>query len=1122
MHRIGVFVCHCGLNIAGVIDVKRVVEEISKHPDVIHAEDYIYMCSDPGQERFVEAIKKYQLDGVIVSNCSPTLHEITFRNAASRAGLNPYRVEIANIREQCSWPHGNDKLGATKKSIKIIKESMEKLKLDSALIPVSIPVTKRALVIGGGITGIQAALDIADAGYEVVLVEKTPSIGGRMIQLSETFPTLDCPQCIETPKMTGVAHHPNIKLYNYSEVERVSGYIGNFDVKIRKKTPYVDYEKCKGCGDCAEACPVLLPNEFERTLSLKKAIFRPFAQAVPNVFTIEKRGVPPCRATCPVHLNVHGYVAATRSGRFDRGIDIIRKDNHFPFAGVAGRICTHPCELECDRSNIDSSVTIKYIKRFLADWEWKEKNKIEFKPEVKKKRKDKVAIIGAGPSGLMVAYDLRREGFNVEVIDALPEPGGLLMSGIPSYRLPKDVLKREIDVIKSIGVKFRMNTRVGKDVSFKEIVENNDAVFIGAGAHKERKMNIEGENFEGVMGALDFLRKVNLGEKVNIGDSVYVVGGGNSAIDAARTALRLGKSVKLVYRRSIKEMPAIFEEIEAAMEEGIEILFLTNPIEFIGEQNKLKGMRLIKMKLGETDQSGRRKPIPIEGSEYYVECDTVILAIGEKPDLSFIGEEMKIETTSWGTIKIDEITLQTSIDKIFAGGDIVRGPSTFIDAAGDGKRAAESIKKYLNGKDLYSEREITPPYHSDLKGERDLAYKRDRGRMPSLSVEERIKNFDEVELGYSGEDMVEEAKRCINCGGCSECELCVEVCEPNAIFHDMEDEIIEEKIGAIVVATGFDLMPLENLPEYGGGKIPDVIDSLQFERLLAASGPTAGEVKRPSDGKIPKEVVFVSCAGSRDPEHGVPYCSRICCMYLAKQAMLYKHAVHDGQAYNFYIDIRSNGKGYEEFVQRTMQEDQVVYIRGKVGKIFRKEDKVTVWGVDTLTGEKIEIDADLVVLAPAMIPSAGSRDLAKKLRIPVDKDGWLSEAHFKLRPLETVTAGVFIAGSATFPKDINDSVSQSSGAASKVVTLFSQKEVLHEPVIAEVDQDICAGCGMCEEICAYEAVKVDTVVKKAVVNEALCEGCGACQAACPSGAMKHRNFIRDQISRMIEVATEDY
>ena len=1120
MHRIGVFVCHCGLNIAGVIDVKKVVKEISKHPDVVHAEDYIYMCSDPGQERVVEAIKKYNLDGVVVSNCSPTLHELTFRNAAARAGLNPYRVEIANIREQCSWPHEDNKEEATKKAIKIINAAIEKLKLDSALTPISIPITKRALVIGGGITGIQAALDIADAGYEVVLVEKTPSIGGRMIQLSETFPTLDCPQCIETPKMTGVAHHPNIKLYTYSEVEEVSGYIGNFDVKIRKKSPYVDYEKCKGCGDCAEACPVIIPGEFDRGLSTQKAIYRPFAQAVPNVFTIKKKGIPPCRARCPVHLNAHGYIAAARAGRFDRGIEIIRKENHFPFAGVAGRICTHPCEVDCDRGNVDSPVTIKYIKRFLADWEWKEKGKIDFKEEVKPERKEKVTVIGAGPAGLMAAYDLRREGFQVEVIDALPEPGGLLISGIPPYRLPRDVLKREVDFIKSLGIKFTMNTLVGRDIKFSDIVKRSDAVFIAAGAHKERKMGIEGEDLHGVMGALDFLRKVNLGEGVELGEKVYVVGGGNSAIDAARTALRLGKRVKIVYRRSIQEMPAIHEEVEAALEEGIEIMFLTNPVKFIGENGRLKGMELIRMELGEPDESGRRRPIPVEGSEFTVECDNVILAIGEKPDLSFI--DLDIETTSWGTIKVDEITLATSIPGVFAGGDIVRGPSTFIDASGDGKIAAESIKKYLNGEDLYTNREFEPWFHSDLKGDRKLAYPRERKKIPTIELKKRITSFEEVELGYSEEDIIEEAKRCINCGACSECKLCVEVCEPDAIFHDMKDEIVEEKVGAIVVATGFDLMPLSKLPEYGGGKIPDVIDGLQFERILSASGPTAGEVRRPSDGKIPKEVVFVSCAGSRDPALGVPYCSRICCMYQAKQAMLYKHAVHDGQAYILYIDIRSNGKGYEEFVQRAKEEEQVVYIRGKAGKIFRRGDKVVVWGVDTLTGDKVEIEADLVVLATAMVPSEGARELAKKLRIPVDKDGWLSEAHFKLRPLETVTAGIYIAGAATFPKDINDSVSQASGAASKVVGLFSQKEVMHEPIVAEVDHEVCAGCGMCETICAYEAVKVDPVIKKAVVNQALCEGCGACQATCPSGAIKHRNFMRDQISRIIEVATEDY
>uniref|UniRef100_A0A7C4UAA4 FAD-binding protein n=1 Tax=candidate division WOR-3 bacterium TaxID=2052148 RepID=A0A7C4UAA4_UNCW3 len=1119
--RIGVFICHCGLNIAGTIDVKKVAEEAKKIKDVVFSTNYIYMCSEPGQQLFIDTIRDYNLDGAVVANCSPTLHERTFRNAAIRAGINPYKVEIANIREQISWPHMDEPEIATRKALRVIETVVEKLRRNISLRLNKVPITKRALVIGGGIAGIQSALDIADGGYEVVLVEKEPTIGGKMILLSETFPTLDCPQCIETPKMTDVGQHPNIKLYTYSEIENISGYIGNFDVKIKRKTAYVDYSKCKGCADCAEVCPVLIPDSYNGFLSLRKAIYRPFAQAVPNVFTIEKKGTPPCKATCPAHLNVQGYVAATRAGRFDQGIKIIREESRFPFAGIAGRICTHPCERECDRKNVDDSVSIKYIKRFLADWEWKTKNKIDASFEIKEERKEKITIIGAGPSGLTAAFDLRLEGFQVEVIDKLPEPGGLLLTGIPSYRLPKDVLKREIDFIKSTGVKFRMNTEVGKDISFKEILENSDAVFIGAGAHKEMKMGIEGEEIEGVIGALHFLKKVNLGEDIELGENVFVVGGGNSAIDAARTTLRLGKKVKIVYRRSIEEMPAIKDEVEAAIEEGIEILFLTNPVRFIGENNKLKGMELIKMRLGEPDSSGRRRPIPVEGSNYIVDCDNVILAIGEKPELSFLGD-VDIKKTEWGSILTDEITLQTSIPKVFAGGDVSRGPATFIDAVGDGRRAAESIKKFLNKEDLYENREFLPPFKSDLKGYREIAEKIDRKKIPSLPVNERINNFKEVETGFNEEQIIEEAKRCINCGGCSECKLCIEKCEPKAIDHNRKDEIVEEKVGAIIVATGFELLPIKELPEYGGGKIKDVIDGLQFERLLCASGPTAGVPKRPSDGKIPESVAFISCAGSRDPAHNLAYCSRVCCMYLAKQAMLYKHQVHNGKAYIFYIDIRSNGKGYEEFVQRAKEEEEVLYIRGKVSKIYEKNGKVVILGVDTLLGERIQLEVDMVVLGTAMIPSSGARELAKKLRIQTDEYGWLKEVHLKLRPLETSTSGIFIAGVSQYPKDITDTVSHASGAASKVLSLFSKDEYLREPIIASVDTDVCSGCGICESICPYSAITIDKRKKVSVVNEAICEGCGACSAGCPSGAITLKNLTKSQVFDMVHIITGDY
>jgi heterodisulfide reductase subunit A len=360
------------------------------------------------------------------------------------------------------------------------------------------------------------------------------------------------------------------------------------------------------------------------------------------------------------------------------------------------------------------------------------------------------------------------------------------------------------------------------------------------------------------------------------------------------------------------------------------------------------------------------------------------------------------------------------------------------------------------------------------------------------------------------------------------CGACKDFCEVGAIEYGQEDKIEEVDVGAVVVSTGFDLYNKKEVGEYGYGSIPDVIDGLQFERILSATGPTGGQVRRPSDGKVPKEIVFVQCVGSRDPELGVPYCSKVCCMYTAKQALLYKHAVHDGQAYVFYIDIRSAGKGYEEFVQRAQEEEGILYLRGKVSKIFQEpgkkgeDGKVIVWGADTLSGKKIEIAADLVVLATAIVPSEGIKELASKLRISTDEFGFVKEAHLKLRPAETLTAGVYLAGVAQSPKDITDSVAQGSATASKILGLFSQDELLQDPMISVVDQDICAGCGSCVTICAYGAAELDEKKNVAHVNEALCEGCGACAAVCPSGAMEHKNFSKKQVLDMIDVATEEY
>jgi heterodisulfide reductase subunit A len=643
--RTGFFICHCGVNIAGTVKVDKVAEEMAKHPGVVFSKDYVYMCSDPGQNLIVDAIKEEKLDNVVISCCSPTLHETTFRNATKSAGLNQFHCEIANVREQCSWVH-KDMDKATAKAIKISKNAVERVRRNEALEPLAIPVTRKALVIGGGIAGIQAALDLANSGYEVVMVERSPSIGGHMIQLSETFPTLDCSQCILTPKMVEVSKHPKIKLLTSSEVQEVSGYVGNFKVKILKKPTYVDPDKCTLCDECTQVCPVVVPNEFDVNLTGRRAIYIPFPQAIPATYTLDIK-------SCP----------------------------------------------------------------------------------------------------------------------------GLL---------------------------------------------------------------------------------------------------------------------------------------------------------------------------------------PIA------------------------------------------------------------------------------------------------------------------------------------------------------------CGKCADVCKPKAIDYDMQPEILEEEIGTIIVATGYDLLDKEEMAEYGYGKYADVLDGLQFERLLSASGPTRGEVLRPSDHKVPKEVVFIQCSGSRDPELYCAYCSKICCMYTAKHAMLYKHKVHDGQAYIFYIDIRSGGKGYEEFVQRTLEEDNTLYLRGKVSKIFEEKGKIKVRGVDTLIGKEVEIDADMVVLAQAMRPSKGSDELAKKLKVAVDKDGFLSEAHPKLKPVESVTAGMFFAGAAQAPKDIPEAVAQASGAAAKSITILSQEQLYHSPTVAKVLLNLCTGCGMCVAVCPYEAISLEN--KKAAVNEVLCEGCGTCQATCLRAAIQVRNLTPLQVHEMISVS----
>ncbi len=663
MQKIGVFVCWCGTNIASTVDVKAVAEAAKSVPGVVFSTDYQYMCSEAGQNLIKDSVLTYGLTHVVVCSCSPRMHEATFRKAVASIGMNPYMLEVANIREQCSWVHKDKEVG-TEKAIALMKAAVAKAMLNTPLTAGSTPVTKRALVIGGGIAGMQTALDIADAGFQVDIVETKPTIGGKMAQLDKTFPTLDCSSCIVTPKMVEVGQHPNITIYAYSEVTEVKGFVGQFTVTIKRKARYVDESKCTGCGACIEKCPMKkVPDEWNMNLNNRKAIYIPFAQAVPKIATID-----------------------------------------------------------------------------------------------------------------------------------------------PAYCL-----------------------------------------------------------------------KLNTGK----------------------------------------------------------------------------------------------------------------------------------------------------------------------------------------------------------------------------------------------------------------CGVCSKVCGTNAINYEAKDEYLEVGYGAIVAATGYEMIDVSKYDEYAYSNSPDVVTALEYERLMSAAGPTGGHLVRPSDGKEPKTIVFIQCVGSRETEDschgGKPYCSKVCCMYTAKHAILTKDHYPDTDIYVFYIDVRTPGKLFDEFYRRAVEQYNVHYIKGAVGKVTPNAEtgKLDVQAADLLLMEQLQIEADMVVLAAALEPHRSARPLATMLTAPMDTNDFFTEAHAKLRPVESATAGIYLSGFCQGPKDIPETVSQAGAAAAKVIGLLSKNELVGNPCVAHSDEWMCNGCSQCENVCPYGAItyeekefrmpdRTTKIRRVASVNPAVCQGCGACTVTCPSGAMDLRGFTNQEIMAEVD------
>lgn len=836
-----------------------------------------------------------------------------------------------------------------------------------------------------------------------------------------------------SPKLVEVGRHLNIEIITLAELKKIEGEPGRFKATVFQKPRFIDLSKCTGCGQCETVCPVKRPSEFDEGLSQRRAAYRRYPQAIPAAYAIEKRGSAPCKVACPAHISVQGYVALAAEGKYLEALKLIKEEN--PLPAICGRVCHHPCESVCTRGKIDEPIAIDFIKRYIADLDLNAETR--YVPEIKEKREEKVAVIGSGPAGLTCAYYLAVEGYQVTVFEKLPVLGGMLAVGIPTYRLPKDILEAEIDVIRQMGVEFRTGVEIGKDVTIDDLRKQGyKAFFVAVGAHRSKKLSIEGEDLEGVYAGVELLRDINLGKKVNLGSRVAVIGGGNVAMDVVRTAWRLGvEKPFIVYRRSIEEMPANEEEIEECHEEGIEIITLTAPVRIIGENGKVKALECVKMELGEPDESGRRRPQPVPGSEFIIEVDSIVAAIGQETDWLCVESEDGCAISRRGTMEVDPLTLQSTKPDIFGGGDSVTGPRTVVEAIAAGKQAARSIDRFLKGQDLREGREEEWKAVEDIPLE---GYERTRReRMPRLSVEERKGSFKEVQLGFTEEQVRREASRCVSCGVCSECYQCVEACQANAVKHD--DTPVERtlEVGAVILAPGFKAFDPTVYETYAFSRHPNVVTSLQFERLLSASGPTMGHLVRPSDHKEPKKIAWLQCVGSRDINHcDHAYCSAVCCMYAIKQAGIAKeHAGSDLETAIFFMDMRTHGKDFERSYMKAEKEHGVRFIRSRVHSVdvIPGSDDLSITYVSE-DGEIVQEIFDMVVLSVGLEISTEVKELANRLGVELDEYGFCRGSAFK--PVETNRQGIYVCGVFQSPKDIPQSVMEASAAAADVEKLL--------------------------------------------------------------------------------------
>jgi heterodisulfide reductase subunit A-like polyferredoxin len=884
--------------------------------------------------------------------------------------------------------------------------------------------TGSVMVVGGGVAGIQASLDLANSGFYVHLVEAKAAIGGVMAQLDKTFPTNDCSMCIISPKLVECGRHLNIEIHPLTQVADISGEPGNFRVTLKKEPRYVDPAKCTGCGECANVCPVTMKDEFNQGLAEWHAAYRLYPQAIPAAFGIKKLDRAPCTITCPAEINVQGYVQLVKLGKYQEATQLIMES--LPLPGVLGRVCPHPCETKCRRAEMDAPVAICNLKRFAAD----QADLGAISPPLVEARPEKIAIVGSGPAGLTCAYHLALRGYRPTIFEALPKAGGMLRVGIPDYRLPKDVLDREIDNILRLGVELKTNTALGRDFTLDGLAEEGyKAVFLGIGCHVGKPLGIQGEETPGVVQGVELLRRHNLGEPQEIGKSLAVIGGGNVAIDVACTARRLGSDVTIVYRRSREEMPAFEHEVNQALCEGVKIIFLAAPLEVVvGEGGRVAGLICQKMELGEPDASGRRRPVPIPNETFELPVDMIVPAIGQEAAPEAL-KACGVKLSKWGTIEVDEVTYETSRPGVFAAGDVHTGPWIAVEAVGGGKEAAESIHRYLSGLDLREGRtegeEAQKRWAAVPKDEEGQP----REAMAALPPEYSCCSFDEIAKGYTEEQARREAERCLNCGICSECMQCVAACQAGAIDHNQKPETREVEVGAVILSPGFQVFDPVKCGTLSYANHDNVVTSLEFERILSASGPFGGHLVRPGDHKEPQKIAWLQCVGSRDVKYH-SYCSSVCCMYAIKEAVIAKeHAPYPLDAAIFFMDMRTYGKDFELYYNRA-KEEGVRFIRSRVHTIDPVEDgNLKITYTDESGAKHFEV-FDMVVLSAGMEVGDGAAELARTLQVDLNKHNFV--ATDPLAPVASSKPGIYVCGAMQGPKDIPESVMQASAAAGAV------------------------------------------------------------------------------------------